>query len=115
MRDKALSLIEKELIEIKEHFEIIDGGWGLDLNLIENDISIRLLGFDLMGLIIDRILEEGFEVKLRNGGVFVESKDPYIPVYYDNQTNKLIIVEDSEDKSYIFKYKGDRYAYLGKL
>ena len=115
MRDKALSLIEQELIEIKEHFEIIDGGWGLDLNIIENDISMKLLSFDLMGLIIDRLLEEGFKVMRRNGGVFVESKDPYVPVYYDNQTNKLIIVEDSEDKSYISKYKGDRYTYLGKL
>lgn len=116
MRNKALSLIEQELVEIKQHFDDpIKGGWELDLDIIESILLERLLGFDFMDLLIRSVVSEGFNVHASDRGFMIQPKTPYHPVYYDNQTNELVIIEDSKDKSYIFKYKSDRYKYLGKL
>lgn len=119
MRDEAIFLIRDELIEIKEHFnDPIDGGWDLDLDFIRIVVSERLLGFDLSDLIIQEVLNEGLNVELRNKEIVIRSEEPYRPVYYDDLTNEIIVIEDSTDKSYLAKYSSynnSRYAFLGKL
>jgi len=49
-------------------------------------------------------------------GAFIRTEEEYMPIYMNQRTGKLYIVENSDDKSYIGKFsEGSGYVKIGKL
>lgn len=108
---KLRKILDKEVADMKEHFE--EDGWNLDKQVIIDTVLSRYFGFDIIGDIQNILSAES--------GAVITGKDfkldgEYNPVYYDMYKNKIIIVTDTKDNSYVMKYlERDGYIHLGRL
>lgn len=102
---KKRKAFDKVLKEIEDHFK--DGpNYSLDIFYFKEDVIYNILG-DLGGDLNNFLKSKGFNVTLHfedNKLLWLISKGEYIPIYYNEEKNKLVTVENTRNKSYIFKY-----------
>ena len=115
-KKQVLSDILNGVKENVEHFRMEDGGWKLDKDFIDSTIITKILGFDITDEINQAFINEGLTIEYNNNGAFVRTSEEYMPIYMNVRTGKLYIVENSDDKSYIYKFsERNGYVQIGKL
>jgi len=115
-KEQMLSLILSEVKETAEHFKIEPGGWKLDKYFIDSDIIYKILGFNLIDEISQAFMNEGLVIEYSGKGAFVRTEEEYQPIYMNERTGKIHLVENSDDKTYLNKFSSrNGYAEIGKL
>ena len=115
-KKKILSDILSEVKETAEHFRIEDGGWKLNKDFIDHTIINRILGFNLIDEINQAFMNEGLMIEYNRSGVFVRTEEEYMPIYMNQRTGKIHLIENSEDKTYLNKFsERNGYVEIGKL
>ena len=115
-KEQMLSLILSEVKETAEHFKMEDGGWKLNKDFIDSTIIQRILGFNIIDEISQAFMNEGLEIEYNDDGAFVRTEEEYQPIYMNAKTGKLYIVENSDDKSYLDRFKESKgYFEIGCL
>jgi hypothetical protein len=103
--------INDEIEEVIEHFHV--NGWDLDFNGLKEDLLIRLLDFDIGLALLQKLSSnETFKVEADNG-IKVRSASGYKPVYYDANTDEIIVSDRGLSESGLVQEDG--YFYLGGL
>jgi hypothetical protein len=115
-KKQLLAIIKKHVKDMSEHFKSEDGGWKLDKDFITSSILYDVFEFSLESAVNYAFINEGLAIEYARSGSFVRTKEDYIPIYMNVKTGKLILVENSDDKSYLNKFS-DRNGYceIGKL
>lgn len=114
---KIQAIIEQEVEETLEHFnDEENGGWRLDKSYLTSEIFRKVFGV-LIGDEIDQaFINAGLSVSYGSDGSFVELKEGYKPIFFNERTGKLKVVEDSDNKDYIFKYSSKKgWICIGRL
>lgn len=114
---KIQAIIEQEVKESLVHFKDEEnGGWRLDKSFLTSEIFRKIFGV-LIGDEIDQaFINAGLSVSYGSDGSFVELKDGYKPIYFNEKTGKIKVVEDSDNKDYLFKYSSIKgWTYIGRL
>jgi len=115
-KEQILSDILNEVKESAEHFRVEDGGWKLSKNSIDSTIISRILGFNITDEISQAFMNEGLMIEYNNNGAFVRTQEEYMPIYMNERTGKIHLIENSDDKSYIDKFnERSGYVQIGKL
>lgn len=115
-KKEILSDILSEVKETAEHFRIADGGWKLNKDFIDSTIIRRILGFNLIDEISQAFINEGLVIEYNDKGAFVRTKEEYQPIYMDQRTGKIHLIENSDDKTYLNKFsERNGYVEIGKL
>ena len=115
-KQQIIEIIKEEVSDVVEHFEIFEGGWKLDQSHIKNSVLYKILGVNIEDALNQAIINTGLVIDLEDGGVFIKTKEPYHPIYMNIETGELRVVEDSDDKSYLFKFSvKNGYVEIGRL
>jgi hypothetical protein len=115
-KKQILSDILNEVRETAEHFKIADGGWKLNKDFIDSTIIQRILGFNIIDEIGQAFMNEGLVIEYNDNGAFVRTKEEYQPIYMNQRTGKIHLVENSDDKTYLDKFSmRNGYVQIGKL
>ncbi len=117
-RQQIIEIIKEEVSDVVDHFERSDGfgGWKLDQSHIRSIIISKILGVNIEDEINQAIINTGLVIDFEDGGLFIKTKEPYHPIFMNIKTGKLHVVENSDDKSYIFKFRESAgYVEIGKL
>ena len=117
LKDELDRYIDIHSHEIAEHFE--EHGWGLGTRSIQEEILYDLFGMELESYIRTQILIKT-DCKLTyhsNIGTMYTKKDGYYPIYMDNSTGEIKVIENADlDKSYIFNHRDeDGFTEIGFL
>lgn len=106
---KIEEIIQQEVSECLEHFsDTVNGGWKLDKSWIKNEIFYKIFDVVIEEEIDQAFINEGLSVSYEGGSSFVELKEGYKPIYFNEKTGKLKVVENADDKSYLFKYTANK-------
>lgn len=114
---KIQAIIEQEVKESLVHFKDEEnGGWRLDKSFLTGEIFRKVFGV-LIGDEIDQaFINAGLSVSYGSDGSFVELKEGYKPIYFNEKTGKIKLVDDSDDKSYLSKYSSNKgWFCIGRL
>jgi len=113
--EKLLKLLKEKAKESKEHFE--DGGWDIWTSQDVGDIMCDVFGFHLEDVITAFIAEKaGSNIAYKDHSPMFTKKGGYFPVFYDEYTGEIIVVEDGDNKEYINKFSPKNgYESLGCL
>ena len=115
-KKQILEIISREVEGVVEHFNIEDGGWKLSNYYLQSEIIRNILGFSIEDEINQALINEGLVIEYNNGMTFIRTKEEYQPIYMNERTGKLHVVKDSDDKSYVFKFRQcDGYVFIGNL
>ena len=115
-KKQILEVIRQEVKGVVEHFNLEEGGWKLSRESIEERILHSILGFPFEREINQAFINEGLAIEYTDSGTFIRTREEYHPIYMNVKTGKLHVIENSDDKSYIFKFREcDGYALIGKL
>lgn len=115
-KKQILSDILREVKETAEHFKIEEGGWKLDKDFVDCDIIQKILGFNIVDEIGQAFINEGLVIEYNDSGAFVRTKEEYVPIYMNERTGKIHLVENSDDKSYLGKFSTrNGYVEIGRL
>ena len=127
LKIKAVSKTKKQLLEIiKKHVNTVNehfkpeyknpGGWKLDKTFIESDILRDIFQFNIQDEINQAFMNEGLVIEYSLNGYFIRTKEEYCPIYMNAKTGKLYVIENSDDKSYLDKFKESKgYCEIGLL
>lgn len=110
-------IIKQEVKESLVHFKDEEnGGWRLDKSFLTSEIFRKIFGV-LIGDEIDQaFINAGLSVSYGSDGSFVELKEGYKPIYFNEKTRKIKVVENSDNKDYLFKYSSKKgWVYIGRL
>lgn len=106
-------ILKKERKELQDHFK--KNGWDIKRDFIRADILQKLLGFDVLE-VIDHYLVADSQVAIDSVEGNYQLKSGYSPIYLDENTGEIILVEKPKDKKYILKYKeSNGYHLIGFL
>lgn len=118
-KKQLLEIIKKHISTVNEHFKPDDerfGGWKLDKSNITSEILYDVFGFHIDDEIGQAFINEGLVIEYTDNRSFIRTKEEYQPIYMNAKTGKLYIVENSDDKSYLFKFKESKgYFEIGAL
>jgi hypothetical protein len=115
-KEQILDAINREIETAVEHFKIEEGGWKLRKDFIQSEILRNILGFSVEDEINQAFINEGLVIEYAKEGVFVRTEEEYHPIYMNERTGKLHVIENSDDKSYTFKFREcDGYVFIGRL
>jgi hypothetical protein len=115
-KEQILSDILTEVKETAEHFKIADGGWKLNKDFIDSTIINKILGFNVIDEISQAFMNEGLVIEYNDNGVFVRTEEEYMPIYMNERTGKIHLIENSEDKTYLDRFSmRNGYVEIGKL
>jgi hypothetical protein len=115
-KKQILDAINREIETAVEHFKIEDGGWKLSKECIQSEILRNIFGFSIEDEVNQAFINEGLVIEYAKEGAFVRTEEAYHPIYMNERTGKLHVIENSDDKSYIFKFREcDGYVFIGKL
>lgn len=115
-KEQILSDILNAVKETVEHFRIEDGGWKLSKDFIDSTIIYKILGFNITDEISQALMNEGLTIEYNNKGAFVRTQEEYMPIYMNERTGKIYLIENSDDKTYISKFsEHNGYVEIGKL
>lgn len=114
---KIQAIIDKEVAEALQHFNNEEsGGWALRKDYLADSVLREILGFDFVDEFNQAFINAGLSVSYRDGGSFVELKDGYKPIFFNERTGKLKVVENTDDTSYVFKYSSAKgWVEVGRL
>lgn len=114
---KIQAIIEQEVAESLEHFNDQDnGGWRLDKSFLRSEILHKVFDVLIEDEIDQAFINANLSVSYSTDGTFVELKEGYKPIYFNEKTGKLKVVENSDDKSYLFKYSSKNgWTHIGRL
>lgn len=114
---KIQAIIEQEVKESLVHFKDEEnGGWRLGKSFLTSKIFQKVFGVLIQDEIDQAFINAGLLVSYGSDGSFVESKDGYKPIYFNEKTGKIKVVENSDNKDYIFKYSSIKgWTYIGRL
>lgn len=110
-KKEVTRIIQEEVKNLLEHFK--ENGW--QINKQWDTLHLKILGFDPLEILSGEMSKYGISTVVRSDGSYFELDEGYYPIYYDSEENKIILVEDSYDKSYISKYSSPRYEQIGWL
>lgn len=113
--DMLLRNMKDRVKDLKYHFKY--DGWGIDTRGVVSDVLYEMLGFHIDEVIEAYISEKvGATIEYKNNKSMLVKRDGYSPVFYDEYTGEIFIVENPKDKSYIFEYaEKNGYINLGVL
>jgi hypothetical protein len=115
-KKQLLEIIKKHVEITNEHFKPDDdclGGWKLDKSFVQSEILYDIFGFHIEDEISQAFINEGLLIEYTNeGAAFIRTEEEYHPIYMNERTGELHVIENSDDKSYIFK---DGYVFIGRL
>lgn len=118
-RKQLLEIIKKHVESRNEHFKPDDerfGGWKLDKDFIKSEILYDIFGFHIDDEIGQAFMNEGLVIEYADNRSFIRTKEEYYPIYMNAKTGKLYVIENSDDKSYLFKFKESKgYFEIGAL
>jgi hypothetical protein len=115
-KQQISDVIDLMVSDTMEHFSRFEGGWKLDLRHIQNDAINTILGVDIFDEINQAFINAGLIIEYEDGIAFLKTEEPYCPIFMNTRTGKLHVVEDSDDKSYIFKFReSNGYVEIGRL
>lgn len=115
-KKQILSDILTEVKETAEHFKIADGGWKLNKDFIDSTIISKILGFNVIDEISQAFMNEGLVIEYNDNGTFVRTEEEYMPIYMNERTGKIHLIENSEDKTYLDRFSmRNGYVEIGKL
>jgi hypothetical protein len=115
-KQQILKDINKEIKNAIKHFNAVDGGWKLNKDYIQSQILLNIVDFCIEDEINQAFINAGLVIEYNEGGSFVRTKEEYHPIYMNQRTGKLYIVKNSDDKSYIYKFREcNGYVFIGKL
>ena len=115
-RKQILSDILSEVKETAKHFKIEDGGWKLNKDFIDSTIINRILGFNVIDEIAQAFMNEGLLIEYNNNGTFVRTEEEYMPIYMNERTGNIHLIENSNDKTYLDRFsERNGYVEIGKL
>jgi hypothetical protein len=115
-KKKILDAINREIETTVEHFKMEDGGWKLRKDSIQSEILRDIFGFSIEDEINQAFINQGLVIEYTQEGAFVRTEEEYHPIYMNERTGKLHIVENSDDKSYFKKFReSNGYVFIGKL
>lgn len=113
---QIIEAINKEVRSCIEHFNAEVGGWKLDKDFIRSQILGDIFGFSIEDEINQAFINENLIVEYNDKGSFIRTKEEYMPIYMNERTGKIHLIENSDDKSYLFKFREcDGYAFIGRL
>lgn len=110
-------IIKQEVKESLVHFKDEEnGGWRLDKSFLTSEIFRKIFGVLIGGEIDQAFINAGLSVSYGSDGSFVELKEGYKPIYFNEKTGKIKVVENSDNKDYLFKYSSKKgWVYIGRL
>ena len=115
-KKQILNAINREIETTVEHFNLEDGGWKLRKDSIQSEILREVLGFSIEDEINQAFINEGLLIEYTEKGAFVRTQEGYHPIYMNQKTGKLHVVENSDDKSYMVRFREcDGYVFIGRL
>jgi hypothetical protein len=118
-KKQLLEIIKKHVEFTNEHFKPDDerfGGWKLDKSNITSEILYDIFGFHIDDEIGQAFMNEGLVIEYVNNRSLIRTKEEYCPIYMNAKTGKLYIIENSDDKSYLDKFKESKgYFEIGAL
>lgn len=114
---KIQAIIEQEVAESLEHFnDEENGGWRLDKSYLRSEIFRKIFSVLIEDEIDQAFINVGLSVSYGSDGSFVELKEGYKPVYFNERTGKITLVENSDNKDYLFKYSSKKgWICIGRL
>ena len=109
--------IQQEVKESLEHFNNEEnGGWRLDKSYLKSEIFRKVFGVLIEDEIDQAFINAGLSVSYSSDGSFVGLKDGYNPIYFNERTDEIKVVEDSDNKTYISKYSENNcWTCIGRL
>jgi hypothetical protein len=117
-KKQLLEIIEKHVSTVNEHFkpEYNPGGWKLDKDFVQSEILRDIFGFHIEDEISQAFMNEGLVIEYSNNMSLIRTKEEYHPIYMNAKTGKLYVIENSDDKSYLNKFKESKgYFEIGAL
>jgi hypothetical protein len=115
-KKQILNAINREIETTVEHFKMEDGGWKLRKDSIQFEILRDIFGFSIEDEISQAFINEGLVIEYTKEGAFVRTEEGYHPIYMNERTGKLYVVENSDDKSYFKKFReSNGYVFIGRL
>jgi len=115
-KKQIVEAINKEVRSCIEHFNAEVGGWKLDKDFIRSHILDDIFGFSIEDEINQAFINENLIVEYNDRGSFVRTKEEYMPIYMNERTGKIHLVENSDDKSYLDKFSTrNGYVEIGRL
>jgi len=118
-KKQLLEIIRKHVESTNEHFKPDDdclGGWKLDKGFAQSEIFYDIFGFHIEDEINQAFINEGLVIEYADNKTFIRTKEEYQPIYMNAKTGKLYIVKNSDDKSYLDRFKESKgYFQIGRL
>lgn len=118
-KKQLLEIIRKHVESTNEHFKPDDaclGGWKLDKSFLQSEIFYDIFGFHIEDEISQAFMNEGLVIEYVDNRSLVRTKEEYHPIYMNAKTGKLHIIENSDDKSYLDRFKQSKgYFEIGRL
>jgi hypothetical protein len=114
---KIQSIIEQEVNEALKHFKDEEnGGWRLDKSFLTSEIYRNVFGVFVEDEIDQAFINAGLCISYQDGKSYVELKEGYKPIYFNEKTGKIKVVENSGGNNYIFKYRSKNgWFFIGCL
>jgi hypothetical protein len=115
--NKIQAIIEQEVAASLQHFNDEEiGGWRLDKNYLRSQILYKVFDVLIEDEIDQAFINVGLCVSYGSDGNFVELKEGYKPIYFNEKTGKLKVVENSDDNSYLYRYSSKKnWVHIGRL
>jgi hypothetical protein len=118
-KKQLLKIIRKHVESTNEHFKPDNeslGGWKLDKDFIKSEILYDIFGFHIEDEISQAFMNEGLVIEYVDNRSLIRTKEEYQPIYMNAKTGKLHVVKNSDDKSYLDKFKQSKgYFEIGNL
>ena len=116
-KKQILNAVNREIETTVEHFNLEDGGWKLRKEYIQSEILRNIFGFSIEDEINQAFINEGLVIEYTNeGAAFVRTEEEYHPIYMNERTGELHVIENSDDKSYFKKFReSNGYVFIGRL
>jgi hypothetical protein len=115
-KEQILDAINREIETTVEHFKMEDGGWKLRKDSIQFEILRDIFGFSIEDEINQAFINQGLVIEYTKEGAFVRTEEEYHPIYMNERTGELHVIENSDDKSYFKKFReSNGYVFIGRL
>ena len=113
---QIIEAINKEVRSCIEHFNAEDGGWRLNKDFIQSQILGNIFGFSIEDEINQAFINENLIVEYNDRGSFIRTKEGYMPIYMNERTGKIHLIENSDDKTYLRKFtERNGFVEIGRL